>query len=748
MIIKDEIKKVIYNASNFHIIALNNGTRVKILFDPDFALKEKNFIQVNGEFKDDARYGQTFIADEIFEIEKEETFDLLSIAIDGIGEKKAQEILNDLGGYEILKTQPFKIFDYFLPKTSKDILEQIRDKRHLFVSEDKEVIAKQMNKEIKGIGKKKILSWMEKFEETYPYDTQLFLDDDSLIYFLASDTALKVYDQIKHIEKLEKDYKTILNFNIPDYSINYLFKEFKFDTFEKITENPYIMLDYGVGFILCDKIAVNEFEVKKDSYIRIINGILYVLKQNEKEGNTFMKKDKCIEDTIELLELEKEIIENSLDIELSKNYDAEFVLSDDNIYRRVIYFTERKLGNMLYLKTIANKNVVPEFIKKYLEGSKLSKEQQNSVFNLLSDKIAILTGGPGTGKTTTINELCNCLDKMNKRYLLCAPTGRAAKRMTESTGREAQTIHRLLEYKPRGMFSSFGRNERYQLWTDYIIVDESSMLDVYILNSLIKAVKNETSIIFVGDIDQLPSISMGSVFRDMKDSGKINTYELTEVFRQSLNSYIVRNAYHIKNNEELEINDSDFKFEKVETFEAIKEKLETYDFDFQILCPMRVSNLGTIKINQLMQNIKNSNPDGFYFNNRMYKLGDKVIQNDNDYNKEVYNGEIGIIEEIDNEKIVVNYPYNTTQHITYKQNETYEIDLSYAISIHKSQGSEAENIVLIVDGNKDFISKELIYTAVTRAKKNIILLSTYDLSFYSELTTSNNRMTNLNNTIK
>lgn len=746
MIIRNEIKKIIYNNDTFHIFNLKDNTRVKLTFRIDFELKAGMYIEIEGDFVNEEKYGLTFVGKKIIKKEKQASFDILSIAIDGIGEKKAQEIIEDIGDYSILKKEPFKIFDYFLSKTSLDVLKQIQEKRHLFTSNEKEVVAKQMNKEIKGIGTKKILSWMEKFEEEFPYDTYLFLTDDIIIKFLASDTALKIYEQIQHIDELENAYKKMVELKIPNYVINYLFKDFHFNVLNKIKENPYILLEYGLDFVLVDNIAIKEFNISLSNDKRIVNGIVYTIKKSEKEGNTFINFKEGISNSSKLLDIDESVIDLYITNEIRKA-EPEFILKDDMLYRRVIYFTERKLGNILSLKAKSNKNVIPEFILKYIESTSLSEIQKFSVCKVLTEKISILTGGPGTGKTTTINEVCNCLDKMHKKYFLCAPTGRAAKRINESTNREAQTLHRLLEYKPRGNFGTFLRNEKYPLYADYIIVDESSMLDVYMLNSLMKALRQDTSIIFVGDIDQLPSVSMGSVLRDMKDSGVIPVYVLTEVFRQSLESNIVKNAYHIKNNEPLELGD-DFKFVKVSNYDEVKLELEKLNFEYQILCPMRIGNIGTIKINQLMQGLSNKNTKYAYGNGQIYKVNDKIIQMDNNYNKEVYNGEIGTILSIDEEFVTIKYPYNTPEIIKYKLSELYEIDLSYAISIHKSQGSEADNVVLIIDGSEKFLSKELIYTAVTRAKKSITLLSTYDLEFYSKLETSNTRMTNLNNLIQ
>lgn len=746
MIIKGFIQKIIYNNTNYHIFALKDGTKVKLQFQPSFNIKTGIFVEIDGDFEDDAKYGRNFIAKTITTCETKASFELLSISIDGLGEKKIEEISKDLNGdYSILKSNPFKIFDYFLSKPSKDILEQIRTKRHLFTSNDKEITAKQMNKEIKGIGKKKILEWMKDFEDEYPYDTGLFLDDEIIIKYLASQTALNVYEQICHIDELENAFKTLNDLKIPNYIIGYLFKEYKFNVLKEIENNPYLLLDYGMEFSVVDNIALTKYKCSLLEPVRIINGVIHIIKQSEHNGNTFINLKDAISNASKLLDVDEAVI----DLAITNNTiesNPEFIIKNDKLYRRVIFFTERKLGIMLSEKVKEVKNVIPEYVLKYIENTHLSDLQKYCVSKVLTEKISILTGGPGTGKTTTINEVCNCLDKMNKRYVLCAPTGRAAKRINESTKRSAQTIHRLLEYKPRGIFGSFMKNENYPLFTDYIIVDESSMLDVYMLNNLMKAIKKGTSIIFVGDIDQLPSVSMGSVLRDMKDSGTIPVYTLTEVFRQSLESNIVKNAYHIKNNEELEIGD-DFKFIEVKSLEDIEKQLSLISYDYQILCPMRVGDIGTISINQLIQRIKKSSGNNIYSNGNLYYVGDKVIQTDNDYNKEIYNGEIGEIISINNENTTIKYDFNEPNIIVYKNNELYEVDLAYAISIHKSQGSETDNVVIIVDGNKDFISKELIYTAITRAKKNIILMSTYDLDFYSKLKTSNTRMTNLSNLI-
>ena len=745
MHIKEKLKKINYKSENFNILTLSSGVRIKYLKELP-VLNIGDLILVDGDFIEDAKYGRTFVADSL---EKEEVeVNLLAIAIDGIGDKKSKEIIDDCKSYKVFFTDPFKIFDYFLSATSKSILEQIRKKRSLFTNNDKEIAAKEIAKEIKGVGKKKLLEWFNDFESWHKFDVQCFLEDINIIKYLASDSALEIYVQVTKLEGLERVYNSLHKWKINDFVIKQLFKDYKkLDILKQINEDPYILLDYNVPFPIVDNIAINEYSKKKDDYVRVINGLKYIIRQHEDEGSTFAYYEKAKSETLDFLEIDEDTFDIYLENELKLGYDSNFIKEDDRLYRRVIYYTEKKLGKMLSEKVKLNENIVSIEIINYLAKTTLSDEQKNAVVGTLSKKISILTGGPGTGKTTTINEVCNCLDKMHKKYLLCAPTGRAAKRMQESTKREAKTIHRLLEYKMMGNVGYFAKNEKYQLFADYIIIDESSMIDVYLFNSLLKATKQNTSLIFVGDIDQLPSVSMGSILIDMKESNKIPVFELTEVFRQSKESTIVRNAYHIKKNEPIETG-TDFVFKKINGFEDVKKYFSENKLE-QILCPMRVGDIGTKRINELVQSVKTyKNNKQIYNNGFVYKEDDKVIQINNDYNKNIYNGEIGFVKEINNNGLIVFYPNNEVQEIQYNYNELYKIEPAYAVTIHKSQGSETDNLIIIIDGNEEFLSKELIYTAVTRAKKNITILSTKDINFFGNLKSSSKRLTNLSNLIK
>lgn len=737
--LKGKIKSI-YTKNDFNLLSLTNGKQIQYI--GLLNVQKNDYIICEGEWKQ-TKYGQTFFASNI-QISNSYSF-LFPLFISGISEKTAEKIFEKYT-YEEIKENPLYLYDYFLTNSSRDILMQIQEKREMFFYDNIDTIGKHLAKEIKGIGKKKIWNWIKVYTTYYKFDSKHFLSDNFLYYILSSETTRNIVQQTKYLDKMEKDYLLLRQYGIPDYALKYLINDLKQDMFEKIKENVFILNDYYVPFPIIDYFALKELNMDKMDEKRILNGVIYTLLNNEKDGNTFMYYDTCLDTSAELLEINKNYIKEVLENNLKLGYDSEFILDENRLYRRVIYYTEQKLAKMMIDKVDEKEIYIPEFIYTYLSNTKLSKNQQECILGTLTKKISIFTGGPGTGKTTTINELCNCLDKLHKSYLLTAPTGKATKRLSESTGRQAKTIYRLLEYKKRGKFGSFQRNENYKLYTNYIIVDESSMLDVFTLNSLLKATHEKTTIIFVGDVDQLPSVSMGSVFKDMKDSNVIPTFELTEVFRQGLNSDIVQNAYHVKRNETLQLNHKDFYFEKINDISDVENWLKKLRSEFLIICPMRIGNFGTIKMNKLMQELKNKNKIICSHFDRNFKVGDKIIQLDNNYDKEVFNGEIGYIKSGNQESITVCYPNNLDNtEIIYDYKELNQIDLAYAITIHKSQGSEADNILMIIDGNPDFISKELIYTGITRAKKKIFILSTYDLDFYANLKTSNNRCTNLCN---
>lgn len=740
--LKGKVKQI-YRKNDFHIITLINGKKIQYIGQLNLITGDQ--IEVNGEWKL-TKYGDTFIANNI-QICNSFSF-LLSLVISGISEKKAEQIFEKYS-YEEIKENPLLLYDYFLTDTSRKILEQIREKRKECQEDTIDTISVHLGKIVKGIGKKRLDNWIDIYTSYYNFDTEHFLSDNFLYYILSSETVRNMVQQMKWLDKIEEEYQLLKNYGISEHQLKYFVKDFKNTMMEKIREDVFVLNDYFVPFSIIDKIGISECNMELTNEKRILNGILYILMNNEKDGNTFMDYEICLNECEKLLQIEKEKIEEIIQDNLNLRYDSEFILEENRFYRRVIYFTEQKLGKMMIEKTKEKDNFLPQFIQTYLNNTTLSETQKISIIGILKKKISILTGGPGTGKTTTLRELCQCLNKMGKKCLLAAPTGKAAKRMNESTGETAETVYRLLEYTKHGKFGNFKRNENYKLFADFIIIDESSMLDVYILNSLLKAVHEKTSIVFVGDVDQLPSVSMGSVFKDMKESGRIPTFTLTEVFRQGLDSDIIQNSYHVKNNEQLELHQKDFYFEKVKNLNDVEDWLKKLRNEFLILCPMKVGNLGTVKLNKLMQTLKNPNPTICSYFDKEFKVGDKIIQLDNNYDKEVFNGEIGYIKSGDKNSLTICFPDNLNHtEITYDYKELHQIDLAYAITIHKSQGSEAKNVVMVVDGNPEFITKELIYTGITRAKEKLLMLSTFDLDFYSRLKTSNIRSTNLCNILK
>jgi len=373
MQIKEKIKKINYKSDNFNILTLNSGVKVKFLEKmPEVSVGD--LILVEGDFVEDEKWGREFVAKKILKEEIE--VNLLEIAVDGIGEKKSKEIIEDCGSYKVFFTEPFKIFDYFMSATSKSILEQIHEKKYLFKNNDKEIAAKEIAKEIKGVGKKKLLTWFEDLEQWHKFDVQFFLEDINIIKYLVSDSALEIYVQILRLKELESVYFSLNKWKINDYIIRQVFKDYKKqDILKKISEDPYILLDYNVAFPIVDNIAINEYEKENDSYVRVINGLKYIIKEHESEGSTFAYFDDAKKETIEFLNIQEEIFDSFLDKELKLGYDSNFIKEDNRLYRRVIFFTEKKMGKMLSEKAKLPENIVPMEIKNYLAKTSLSNNK-------------------------------------------------------------------------------------------------------------------------------------------------------------------------------------------------------------------------------------------------------------------------------------------------------------------------------------------------------------------------------------
>lgn len=516
-----------------------------------------------------------------------------------------------------------------------------------------------------------------------------------------------------------------------------IYRRFKEESIPIIKDNPYILADEidGIGFRTADSIAIN-MGYDLESPKRIACGIKYHLNQISDDGDMFAYRDDLVYDAAQLLEIDDEIVDDNIGKLVS---DGSLISIDDRIYLPYLYAAEKRVSDkILKMNSMAVfQRCVPPTIEE-LEvktGYNYEPEQREAIMDVVKNRVMILTGGPGTGKTTTTKGMIEMLIAMRYNIALAAPTGKAAKRMSELTGCEAKTIHRLLEFNPE---MGFCYNEYNYLPYDAILVDEASMINIVLMDSLMQAVNPEGKIIFIGDIDQLPCIGPGNVLKDMINSGVIPVVKLNKIFRQAATSGIIVNAHRIKDGEDMVIRnkrDNDFFVMEDEddtladTVELVKDRLpNAYNVkpqDIQVLTPMKKNNVGTINLNNELQKVLNP-PAPFKREMKhgmlIYREGDKVIQNENDYTKGVFNGEGGVITAIDPtvKEVTINFD---GREIKYDFNEMDEVMLSYAMTIHKSQGSEYPIVVIpITEANKIMMQRNLIYTAITRARKICILI--------------------------
>ena len=535
-----------------------------------------------------------------------------------------------------------------------------------------------------------------------------------------------------------------------------------------IEENPYRLADDipGVGFKMADEIA-RKVGIFTDSDYRIKSGVLYTLLQAVGNGHTYLPEDELLASASELLRVDPEQIRDQLmDLQMEKKPVVKTQGEKRIVYASQYYYLELNSAKML-----SDLNIRGDFdegeIRKKLdriqkeEKLELDEMQLQAVAGAVENGLLILTGGPGTGKTTTINTIIRYFEEAGMEILLAAPTGRAAKRMTEATGMEAKTIHRLLEItgapddrNTSGMH--FERNEENPLEADVIIIDEMSMVDIYLLHSLLKAVTVGTRLILVGDVNQLPSVGPGNVLRDMIESGCFHVVKLTRIFRQASQSDIVVNAHRINGGEKIDLakRSRDFLFIRRDHPDAIisamitlvREKLPGYvnahPFDIQIMTPMRKGALGVDRLNGILQQYLNP-PDGKKAEKEsggiIYREGDKVMQIRNNYQIQwatrskygipvetglgVFNGDMGVIREINSFAETMTVEFDEGRMVEYSFKQLEELELAYAITIHKSQGSEYPAVVIPVhSGPRMLMTRNLIYTAVTRARKCVCLV--------------------------
>ena len=586
--------------------------------------------------------------------------------------------------------------------------------------------------EVKGISEKMAMSISEQMEAKKDLrQAMMFLQE----YGISMNLALKIYNE----------------YGLRLYGI--------------IKENPYKLADdiQGVGFKMADEIA-QRVGIFTDSDFRIRSGIFYTLLQSVANGHTYLPKEELFAGASELLHVAPESMEKHLvDLQMEKK----IVVKGQEIYAAQYYYMELNAARMLHDLNLRGSEPEGE-IRKKLE--RICAEEQiepdelqiQAVIEAVNSGLLIITGGPGTGKTTTINTIIRYFEQEEMEILLAAPTGRAAKRMTEATGYEARTVHRLLELTgiPDDSGSSSGmhfeRNEENPLDADAIIIDETSMVDIYLMHALLRAVNPGTRLILVGDVNQLPSVGPGNVLRDLIASGCFNVVRLTRIFRQAAESDIIVNAHRINGGEQIPLGkpSRDFLFIRRENPDAIisamitliREKLPGYvhadPFEIQIMTPMRKGALGVERLNSILQEYLNpKSPDKAEreAGGVIYRVGDKVMQIKNNYQIEweirnrygipvdggtgVFNGDIGRIRSINTFAEHLTVEFDEGKMVDYSFRQLEELELAYAITIHKSQGSEYPAVVVPVhSGPRMLMTRNLIYTAVTRARSCVCLV--------------------------
>ena len=538
-----------------------------------------------------------------------------------------------------------------------------------------------------------------------------------------------------------------------------IWKNYGSEAVEKIKENPYILCREGIGieFRRADLIAV-KLNMSADDECRIRAGIIYVLSGNLKNGHTCLPKDRVAEVAGRFLVLEYDMVESVIEMMIKDGSIIQHKIDDvEFLFLPQFFQSESYSANRLKMmlefppESITGvENALDLFEKR--KNIKYADLQRKAIIQALSGGLLILTGGPGTGKTTAINAIIELYKQSDLKVMLAAPTGRAAQRMSEVTGRTAKTIHRLLEVEwDKNDMPVFKRNERNMLECDALIIDELSMVDSQLFEAVLRALPLGCRLIMIGDSDQLPSISAGNVLSDLISSGKIPCIHLTEIFRQSMQSLIVMNAHKIVNGEMPEITrkDNDFFFIGCHDISSVSDKIvelcssrlpKAYNYspleDIQVLCPSRKGELGVTGMNAKLQaalNPKTELTSEIVFEGNIFRIGDKVMQIKNNYNilwhkddgtsgTGVFNGDIGIITDVDTQSRMITVQFDDKL-IEYEFEALNNLELAYAITVHKSQGNEFNAVVIPIYAVPSMLCyRNLLYTAVTRAKKILILV--------------------------
>ena len=614
------------------------------------------------------------------------------------------------------------------PVTAKKIISKFGEKTLEILDND----IKRL-KEVEGIGKKKLEIIIESYNE------QKELKNISIFFQghgISMNQTLKIY----------KKYGNI--------------------AIDVVKENPYVLCDEisGIGFKTADIIA-QSIGVEKTSSFRVQSGLRYLINNFCAAGNTYMPKEELIKEASETLNVDKNIIEeNILNATLDNKIKVEMLENQEGVFTIPYYYSELGITNKILTLAIANFqsiNVdIENLISRFEDANqiKFASSQKEAILGAFTNGIEIITGGPGTGKTTIIKAIIDIFEQCKQKVVLAAPTGRAAKRMSESTNREAKTIHRLLEMvvTENEEEKIFQKIDSEPIDADVVIIDEASMIDVALMNNLLKAIKVGTRLIIVGDIDQLPSVGPGNVLSDLIESDFTKVVRLGEIFRQGKESMIVVNAHRINKGEMPLLNEKgkDFFFVREEVQDKMVEtivdlinrrlpkfnkKWDKYK-DIQILAPMKKGNLGVLNLNQEVQKVlneKKSYKKEKAFRDITFREGDKVMQIKNNYTLKwtrvggvgdnqgegVFNGDMGFIESIDSEAKTLAVIFDDERRVIYDFTLLDELELAYAITIHKSQGSEFPVVIIpIYMGAPFLMNRNLLYTGITRAKKMVVIV--------------------------
>lgn len=617
---------------------------------------------------------------------------------------------------------------------------------------------------IKGVG----IALAARIVRRFKSDTFRIIEEEperlAEVKGISERKAMEIADQVNAKRDLRQAMIFLQQYGISTTLAVKIYNTYGQEIYGILKENPYRMADdvEGVGFRTADEIA-SRVGIRTDSDFRIRSGIQYALLQASNEGHTYLPMPELTQRASNLLQIEPEYIEKHyMNLAMDRKIIMRQVDDTTQIYASSFFYMEANTATML--KQLNASFDVPDIeieerLRQIEKQTKmdLDEHQVEAVKEAVRNGLLVITGGPGTGKTTTINTIIRYFELEGMDIFLAAPTGRAAKRMSETTGFEARTIHRMLELNG-GMEGNAGfeRNEQNPLETDVIIIDEMSMVDISLMYALLKAIAAGTRLILVGDVNQLPSVGPGSVLKDIIDSNEFHTVKLTKIFRQASTSDIIVNAHKINRGEPVSLDNKSMDFFFLKRYEAdkiinvtlqlIKQKLPKFvgasEYDIQVLTPMRKGLLGVDRLNGILQmylNPADKRKREKEHGNTIFREGDKVMQTKNNYQLEweirskyglcidkgtgIFNGDMGIIEEINDFAETMTVSFDEGRMVEYPYKLLDELELAYAVTIHKSQGSEYPAVVIpLLSGPRMLMNRNLLYTAVTRAKKCVTIV--------------------------